>query len=350
MFLLVNPIVALFAGVGVLLLILGLLWPRRGILARLAQSRLHARRALVEDALKFLFDCEYKGLSCRLHGIAGSLHISPDRAARLLESLQSLGLITSREDMFRLTDAGRSYALRVVRVHRIWERYLADETGVGHREWHGMADTAEHHLSPDVVDELAARLGNPVFDPHGDPIPSADGVIPAYRGMTLSAAGEGQLLRITHIEDEPAAIYDQLTALGLYPGMQLYVMDVQDDRITFAANGEACILTPLFASGITVEPLPESVEPEQEKYPLLSSLALGERAVIKRISPTFRGQQRRRLMDMGVVPGTPIRAVFQSASGDPVAYQILGATLAIRKEQADAIFIKKITSHPNNEV
>ncbi|MFM8450993.1 MAG: FeoA domain-containing protein [Haliscomenobacter sp.] len=344
MFLIVNPITALVSGVGVLLLATVLLWPRWGVLARIGQSRLHARRALLEDALKFLFDCEYKSHSCQLNGIAGSLHISADRAARLLESLQSLGLITSRGDTFRLTDTGRSYALRVVRVHRIWERYLADETGVGHREWHEMADTAEHHLSPEAVDELAARLGNPVFDPHGDPIPSADGKIPDYRGMTLSAAQEGQVLRITHIEDEPAAIYDQLTALGLYPGMQLYVMDVQEDRITFAANGESCVLTPLFASGITVEPLSEVVESSQEKYPLLSSLDLGERAVIKRISPTFRGQQRRRLMDMGVVPGTPIRAVFRSASGDPVAYQILGATLAIRKEQADAIYIKKTTS------
>lgn len=349
MLILVDPKIALLSGTLVLGIVTLAIWPRWGLLARIAQGRLNAKRVLLEDALKFLFDCEYKAIPCRLNGVAGNLHLSTDRTARLLDSLQSMGLIRSQEDMFRLTEAGRSYALRVIRVHRIWERYLADETGFGHQEWHGHADLVEHQLTPAAADELAAQLGNPVFDPHGDPIPSAEGELPVHRGKPLSALQEGQLARIVHIEDEPAAVFAQIAALGLYPGVQIYVMEVSDDRLEFAANGEPCILTPLFASNITVE-LMQGQEPIREKYELLSALEPGEQAIIKRISPAFRGQQRRRLMDMGIVPGTHIQAAFRSASGDPVAYRILGATLAIRKGQADFIFVKKVEDNPTTQL
>ena len=341
MYMVIPPLFALMGGVLVLLMAALVLWPQWGLLARIARNRLNAQRVLLEDALKYIFDCEYRGISCRLNGIAGNLHYSADRTARLLESLSAMGLVRSRGDVFQLTDAGRSYALRVIRVHRIWERYLADETGVGHQEWHGQADLAEHRLSPAAADELAAQMGNPVFDPHGDPIPSPQGELPAYQGKALHTLQEGELARILHIEDEPAAIFAQIAALGLYPGVEVYLTEVSEDRIRFAANGEECTLTPLFASNITVELLQQGTQ-SREKHELLSSLEIGDSAVVKRISPLFRGQQRRRLMDMGVVPGTRISAAFRSASGDPVAYRILGATLAIRKAQADHIYIQKI--------
>jgi DtxR family Mn-dependent transcriptional regulator len=100
------------------------------------------------------------------------------------------------------------------------------------------------------------------------------------------------------------------------------------------------VLTPLFASYITVEELPGKA-PMTRKYELLSSLGIGERAEIAGISPNCRGQQRRRLMDLGIVPGSPISAEIKSASGDPVGYRVMGTTIGIRKQQADMIFIHK---------
>ncbi|MBK8041420.1 MAG: metal-dependent transcriptional regulator [Haliscomenobacter sp.] len=335
----IQPAFALTTGLLVLLLLGLLFWPQKGLLAIWSVGKANAQRVLLEDALKFLFDSEYKGIPIRLNGFAGYLHISTDKAARLVESLRSIGLVQFQEDMLKLTDAGRSYALRIIRVHRIWERYLADETGVANKEWHGRADLKEHSMSLEAADLLAAQIGNPVFDPHGDPIPSSRGELPAYTGKPLSALKEGELGRIVHIEDEPGAIYAQILALGLYPGMQIYIMDVSEDRIQFAANGEECVLTPLFASNITVESLKER-EPLKEKYAALSTLKLGETAEIQAISPSCRGQQRRRLMDLGIVPGTLIHTAFASAAGDPVAYQVMGATVAIRRSQANLIFIK----------
>lgn len=335
-------------GLAVLAVLLWAFWPKRGLIAMLNRARINTRRALLEDTLKFLFDCEYKDISCGLNSIAGNLNISADRAAHLLNRLRAMGLITMKEQAFYLTDTGRSYALRIIRVHRIWERYLADETGVGPMEWHGEADLREHDMSAEAADALAARMGNPVFDPHGDPIPSAQGELPAHRGRPLSGLQEGDIAQILHIEDEPHTIYEQLTALGLYPGMQVYVMDVTEEKVTFAANGEECVLTPLFASSITVEVLPERVSLPQ-KHELLSSLELGEKAEVVGLSPSCRGQQRRRLMDLGVVPGTLISAELRSASNDPVAYRIMGATIAIRKDQARLIFINKKEALPNEQ-
>ncbi|MCB9265264.1 MAG: metal-dependent transcriptional regulator [Lewinellaceae bacterium] len=343
-----HPGASLLIGVAILAVLLWALWPKRGLLALLNRARMNTRRALLEDALKFLFDCEYKGVSCGLNSIAGNLNISADKAAHLLNRLRAMGLIRMEEQEFFLTDTGRPYALRIVRVHRIWERYLADETGMGPMEWHGEADLQEHNMSAEAADELAARMGNPVFDPHGDPIPSARGELPAHRGRALSTLREGDIAQILHIEDEPHTIYEQLTALGLYPGMQVYVMDITEGKVSFAANGEECVLTPLFASSVTVELLPERA-PLPQKYELLSSLKLGEKAEVVGISPNCRGQQRRRLMDLGVVPGTIISAELRSASNDPVAYRIMGATIAIRKDQASLIFINKKEALPNEQ-
>ncbi|MCB0636067.1 MAG: metal-dependent transcriptional regulator [Lewinella sp.] len=346
MLLAIHPGWSLLLGVLAVALLAWVVWPRRGLLSLLGRARMNRQRVRLEDTLKFIFDCEYKHQPCGLHSVAGNLNISADKTTHLLDRLRGMGLVEMMDQNIRLTDTGRSYALRVIRVHRIWERYLADETSVGPVDWHGEADHQEHLMTAEAADALAAQMGNPVFDPHGDPIPSARGELPAHRGQPLHKLPEGRVARITHIEDEPSSIYEQLVALGLYPGMRVYVLDVTDGKITFAADGEECVLTSLFAGSITVEPLADAASlTVPSKQPLLSALAVGDEATIAGISPNCRGQQRRRLMDFGIVPGTRVTAVMRSASGDPIGYRIMGTTIAIRKDQADLIFIEKTPAH-----
>ena len=148
------------------------------------------------------------------------------------------------------------------------------------------------------------------------------------------------MARITHLEDEPRSIYEQLVVLGLYPGMQVYVADVADNKITFVADGEECVLTHFFAGYITVEEI--DLEAVAEKPEVLSALKIGEKAEVIGISHNCRGQQRRRLMDFGIVPGSQVAAVMISASGDPIGFRVLGTTIGIRKQQADMVFINRI--------
>lgn len=339
-FLQIQPVTMLFIGLIFFLVLIWLLWPKKGGLALMAKLKKSNKRVLMEDALKFIFDCEYNKISCDANSIAGHLNIRTDKAGHLINKLSSMGLITINNQSVTLTDTGRSYALRIVRVHRIWERYLADETGVAQAEWHNEADRIEHWISPEETEKIAAQMGNPVFDPHGDPIPTVHGEMPKQKGKSLGNMLEGEMGRIIHLEDEPKSVYEQLVVLGLYPGMQVYVTDVNDKKITFVANGEELILTPFFAGYITVEEIaPEIVH--TPKLELLSSLKIGEQAEIVGISPNCRGQQRRRLMDLGIIPGSQISAVMKSASGDPVGYRVMGTTIGIRKQHADFVFINR---------
>lgn len=329
------------------LLLVGLLiwfvWPKTGIWARFSRSRSNTKRVMLEDALKYLFDCEYRKHPCELNSLAGNLNFSLDKTSKLVDRLLQMGLITQEHQNISLTETGRSYALRVIRVHRIWERYLADETSVAQADWHNEADWLEHEVSVEATEILAAQMGNPVYDPHGDPIPSASGDLPENKGVPLSQLRAGDRAKIIHIEDEPRSIYEQLIVEGIYPGMTLYVTDIAENRITFATDSDQCVLTPLFASHISVERI-NGGAPASEKQQLLSTLEVGETAEISGISPHCRGQQRRRLMDLGIVPGSRITAELKSASGDPLAYRVLGTTIGIRKQQANLIFI---TSHKN---
>lgn len=333
-----EPIMLLIIGSLAIVIFVLFFYPGKGILATIKRSKNANKKILIEDALKYLYNCEYNQSVCTLNGIAGNLSISSDDATYIITKLESLGLVIANKEELSLTSDGKSYALRIIRVHRLWEKYLADETSVSENEWHTKAEELEHTLTPEQANQLAAQIGNPVFDPHGDPIPSSSGELPVKKGKSLTEMKEGEFANILHIEDEPHAIYSQIIAEGLYAGMQIRMSEISDKRIRFIANGEECVLSPLIAKSITVGVV--QLEKQVEgKFKSLSSLKIGEEGTILGIAKSLRGQQRRRLMDLGIVPGTKIEAELESLTGDPVAYRVRGTSVALRKQQTDRIFL-----------
>jgi DtxR family Mn-dependent transcriptional regulator len=341
----IDPLLALLIGFSVIAVFAVLFFPGKGIYATYKKVKRNTSRVLIEDALKHLYDYEERNVRCTLRSIAGHISISSDDATRLVEKLELMGLVESGKDGIHLTPEGRSYALRVIRIHRLWERYLADETSVGEADWHLEAEEKEHNISPEEAEALAALMGNPVFDPHGDPIPTKDGKIPKRKGIPLTDLRSGEFGSITHVEDEPQAIYLQLVAQGLYPGMQVRIINVEKKRIKFEVNGEECVLAPLFAANVNVIPLYKQEDITSE-FKSLGSLKKGEKAVVIGISKACHGPQRRRLMDLGIIPGTVVTAEFESIGRDPVAYNIKGATIAIRKRNAEQIYIQPVADEP----
>ncbi len=322
----------------VLLTVLVLFLPKHGLIRQLFQWRQYQDRVLIEDALKHLHDYEYRGRWATVESLAGSLALSAARSTRLLTDLERLGLIESASGGPRLTPSGRRDALKVIRIHRLWEQYLSEQTGLSESYWHPEADRREHQLSPGEVQDLATRLGEPRYDPHGDPIPTADGTIPSERGGPLSSLKAGETASIVHIEDEPAALYAQILALRLTRGMVVEVVEASNERIVFDLDGEEHVLAPVVAANISVVKLPAERAPRIEKD-RLSSLHVGESAKVVALSPACRGMQRRRLLDLGLVPDTIVRAELQSPGGDPTAYRIRGALIALRRDQADLIHV-----------
>lgn len=322
-----------------LVLILFIFYPKHGVAFHWKKLRLNSKRVKIEDALKHLYNCEYNGMTCTINSLAGNLSIKTNAAAELIKKLEKMNLLTVSGEALVLTPEGRNYALRIIRVHRLWERYLADETGLAELEWHDQAEITEHLISPKEADALAAQIGNPLFDPHGDPIPSADGLIPSKKGIPITDLKTNDIGKIVHIEDEPLTIYSQLIALGLYVGEQVRVVEKEKEKFVFEANGELCVLAPSFANNITVTHIPDQ---KLIKIPFrkLSDLKIGEVGTVIGLSKALRGQQRRRILDLGVVPGTEISAELESPGGDPTGYKIRGATIALRKDQANKIFIQ----------
>jgi DtxR family Mn-dependent transcriptional regulator len=335
-----DPAKALLGASLLLAIPIILFWPRFGLMAQLRRGKRNTQRVLIEDALKHLYHQEYQNQIGTLESLSGALEISRDEAARLLARLEALEMIISQHNGFGLTPEGRSYALRIIRVHRLWERYFADETGMAETEWHTEAEKREHDTTPEEAEALAMQIGNPPHDPHGDPIPTSNGELPPHKGKPLTDLAVGELARIIHLEDEPEIIYAQLVAQGLYPGMQIRVVNKSSERIQFIADGEEIKLAPVAAANVTVVPLSKAQEMEGP-YDSLSSLKLGESGVVIGISKACRGMQRRRLMDLGIVPGTAVSAELKSASGNPTAYNIRGAMIALRKDQASMVHIRR---------
>ena len=340
----VDPLPAL-AGFLIVVLVFGLVfWPRSGALARAARRASRNERVRVEDAIKHCLTVEATGRRATLESLAGALEIPRDEAARLAERLAALELAAAEDGALALTETGRQSALRIVRSHRLWERYLADRTGVEASEWHAEAERFEHRLSEADADRLSAMMGHPLVDPHGDPIPTAAGDLPAVSGLALSSLPPGASGRITHVEDEPAETFHRLTRAGLAPPAVLTRLPSPGNRVRVRLDGVEHEFDALAAAGVTVEPLPEGEATDTHiAHATLASIAPGASARVLRLAPACQGPQRRRLLDLGVVPGTVITAEFSSAAGDPVAYRIRGALIALRRRHAEWIVVEPVS-------
>lgn len=344
----IDPVMALAVFGGVVALLALLYWPRWGVVARLRQISDLSERVLLEDALKHVYTCESMGRTCSMESLAGRLEISRGRAADLLSALADSRLTRTGEDGPVLTEKGRESALQLVRTHRLWERYLADRTGVPAGEWHAEAERMEHALSSDEADELAARLGHPAWDPHGDPIPTSGGELPTVERPPLSNVDVGATVEIVHLEDEPRVIYDALLEDGLDVGVRVEVVGRDDNRVHIRARGREWALSQVVAGNVTVRVLPEGSSADTPVATLLD-VCTGRAGRVVDLSPACKGAQRRRLLDLGVVPGTTIEAAFGSAGGDPIAYRIRGALIALRREQAEWIRIEPLDAEGAGE-
>jgi DtxR family transcriptional regulator, Mn-dependent transcriptional regulator len=311
-----------------------------GLYWRLKRGIKQDTKIIIEDILKMLYHAEYNNEQISVNGIFDKLHSGRKHLLEILKKIEAEGLINTTDDTVKLSQAGRDYALKIIRAHRLWEKYLSEETGYDKLDWHNKAEEMEHRLTDEDTNRLAIQLGNPRFDPHGDPIPSTDGDIPKIPGKKLSVYPAGTIGRITHIEDEPDLIYKQILAEELHVGSQLKIIESNEHRIKFHSEGEECVLAPVVASNITLEKLNEEDYSDANIF-RLSNLKKGESATIAGISQDYKGENRRRLLDLGIVKGTDISIDITSPLNNPKGYLIKNTVIAIRNEQAAFILIEK---------
>lgn len=194
----------------------------------------------VGDYIKAIWDLGGVG-SASTKDVAARLMVSPASVSNMFVRLQEMGLAKyERYQGASLTERGRVEALRLVRRHRLIETFLLEHLGYDWQEVHQEAERLEHAVSDDFTGRLAEFLGHPDHDPHGDPIPSAEGTLEVDDSFPLSQAAAGQRLRIAKVRDEDAAMLDYFGDRNLVPGRPLIVREVRAlDGVVIVEDEEA---------------------------------------------------------------------------------------------------------------
>jgi DtxR family Mn-dependent transcriptional regulator len=182
----------------------------------------------VEDYLKAIYQLSSAGQPASTSQIAELLDVAPPSVSGMIKRLSEQGLLDhARYRGVCLTAAGRRAALRMVRRHRILEAYLVDRLGYSWDTVHEEAETLEHAVSDRLIERMAQALGNPLFDPHGDPIPDAQGNIEELIYTPLSEIPKGETVEIHRVTTSQAERLKYLGTTGLTPGTTVTVLDRQ---------------------------------------------------------------------------------------------------------------------------
>ena len=337
----ISPAIYLLLFVLIILLLTLLFYPKKGVYWRIINSLKQDNKVLIEDILKKLYHAEDNGNNLTSNDVIDAINSSPKKILETITDMETKNLINFKNGAIKLSETGLDYALKIIRVHRLWEKYLSEKTGFAKKDWHEIAEKMEHKINSTQAKELATNLGNPRFDPHGDPIPTETGEIEPIQGKPLPNYKEGTIGRIIHIEDEPEIIYKQILAEDLHIGSHIHIIENNEKRIIFHSEGEEFILAPVVANNITISELLKEDISEEDTF-RLSKLKEGEKAKIIGISHECRGEIRRRLLDLGFVINTKIQVDLSSPMNNPRAYLVRDTSIAIRNEQAKYILIEKI--------
>ncbi len=316
----------------------------------LSRNILHSKeqkhKTLTEDILKQLFHVQQSNRIATISNLSGALKIRKAKILPMVVQMTKAGLIETVDDTILLTEEGKAYGLKIIRIHRLWEKYLAERTGYQANEWHYLAEKMEHQLNEKEILELNDTLGNPLFDPHGDPIPTQEGDIAPVEWTPLPTYPLNMPGKIAHIEDEPGVIYQQILAKRILVGSHIKVISSNKNEILISSEGHKHIFSPIVAANISIVPLSKN-EAYEERAERLSSLQENQWAEVLGISKECRGANRRRLLDLGILQGTKIKVDLASPLRDPIAYRVRNTSIALRNSLADLILIKKLNADEN---
>jgi DtxR family Mn-dependent transcriptional regulator len=198
-----------------------------------------------EDYLKAIYELERHGAAAGTNDIATRLRIAPASVTGMIQRLARLGLVESeRYKGARLSEAGRRAALQLIRRHRIIESYLVERLGFGWEDVHDEAERLEHAASDELIARMAEAIGNPTEDPHGAPIPSAEGRVDETRLPALAEMAEGRTATVVRMSDRDPQFLRYLDELGIRPGVEVRLVERApfDGPLTLEVDGRTCTI------------------------------------------------------------------------------------------------------------
>lgn len=208
----------------------------------------------IEDYLRSIYRVEIRDGKASNAALARELNISSAAITDMVRRLADGGLLEyAPYQGATLTRSGHEVAIDVTRRHRLWEVFLIRHLGYEWDQVHELADQLEHIRSDSLIDRLDAFLGHPAYDPHGDPIPSKDGVVAKRALVKLLAMKPGERGIVARVSDEYPELLRYASSLGLAINSRVCVVE----RIEF--DGSIRILTDSGAGAVVSEKLADSV-------------------------------------------------------------------------------------------
>jgi DtxR family Mn-dependent transcriptional regulator len=212
--------------------------------------------AAVQDYAKAIYTLEAREGTASTNDLAALLEVRPASVSGMLRKLSALGLVEhERYRGVRLTERGRRVALEVVRHHRLLELFLVESLGMTWDEVHAEAEVLEHALSEELEDLIAAKLGNPTVDPHGDPIPSRELQVAETVSLTLTELEPGETATFVRVSDSDPEMLRFLGERGIVPGSRLELVERQpfDGPLFVRAGRDVHVLGATLARAMRVQ-------------------------------------------------------------------------------------------------
>ena len=212
----------------------------------------------VEDYLKAIYAIGKGTGAAATNEIAQRLALAPASVSGMVRRLADQGLLAyERYHGVKLTESGRRAALRTLRRHRVIEAYLAEALGYPWDRVHPEAERLEHAASDELVDRMAATIGEPEVDPHGAPIPTRDGAVDETEYRSLAEMSVGVSGSVVRVSDEDPDMLRYLAELAIVPGKRVTVKAraPYDGPITLAIGRQELSIGPALAAQVLVAPL-----------------------------------------------------------------------------------------------
>lgn len=179
-----------------------------------------------ENYIKAIYALAQKG-KVNTNTLAQTMHTKASSATDMLQRLGEKGLVDYIKYYgVSLSEEGNRTALKTIRKHRLWEVFLVDKLGFGWDEVHDIAEQLEHVHSAKLTEKLAVFLGNPMFDPHGDPIPNQLGELPKYAVKTLQECAASEKVIVARVKDGNPEFLQYLQRIALKLGEKLTVKTI----------------------------------------------------------------------------------------------------------------------------
>ena len=188
-----------------------------------------------ENYLKAIYKLqESNGEVVATSSLAQVMGVHAPSVTDMLKRMATKKLVTYQKSKgFKLTEKGLKVAVSIIRNHRLWEVFLVDKLGYKWDEVHELAEQLEHIHSEDLTNKLDKFLGFPKADPHGDPIPDANGVLPKSKAVLLSTFAEGDQGTFTGVTDHSAAFLNYLDKTGFSLGDPIKVKGIEEYDQTY---------------------------------------------------------------------------------------------------------------------